>query len=172
MLKLTEKIVKDKMADLIGQAVNWNAGNAESRLQTLLREYAQANGLDPYQFRATKENKAWRILLTYRGYDIGFVELKREKGKHHYTYWGNGYNDWTYKDFLVWLWIYPEKNEDVETRITEIDNLIIAREKAANDKKAHGKEVIELLKKTYNLDNYGVRQLIDYLNSNKYSLTD
>ena len=171
MLKLTEKIINDKLADLVGTKVGWGASEAESRLHNLLREYAQANGLDAYQFRADKAKKGWRIDLTYRGYDIGFVEIKREKMKSHYTYWG-GYTDYNYKGFSIWLWIYPDKNEDVETRIAEIDNLAVAKQKAADDKKAHGKEVIELLKKTYNLDNYGVRQLIDYLNSNKYSLTD
>jgi len=136
-----------------------------------LREYAQANGYDPLQFRATKAHKGWTIALTYKGYDIGSVDIKREKGKHHYAYWGNGYNDWTYKEFCVWLWIHPEKNEDVETRIAEIDQLEIKRQEAANDKKARAKEAIELLKATYNLDDSGVRSLIEYLNSNKYSLT-
>lgn len=171
MLKLTEKIIRDKLADLIGTKVGWGGYEAESRLANLLREYAQANGLNPLDFRADKAKKGWRIDLTYKKYSIGSVEIKREKAKKHYSHFGD-YCDYNYKGFAVWLWVYPEKNEDVETRIAEIDQVVVSRQKAADDKKAHGREVMELLKKTYNLDNYGVRQLVDYLNANKYSLTD
>ena len=171
MLKLTEELVQNKLQDLVGTKCGWGAYEAETRLCNLLKEYAQANGLNSRDFRADKAKKGWRIDLTYKGYDIGSVEVKREKKQSHYTYWG-GYTDYNYKSFAVWLWIYPEKNEDVETRIAEIDQIVAGKQQAADKQKEHGKEVVNLLKTTYGLDDYAVRQLIDYLYKNKYSLTD
>lgn len=73
MFKLTEKIVNDKLADLVGTKVGWGATEAESRLYSLLHDYANANGLDPLQFRADKANKGWSIDIKYKGYSIGTV---------------------------------------------------------------------------------------------------
>ena len=95
----------------------------------------------------------------YKQHNIGSVEIYTEQGKVKcYTPYGICYY-YNYKSFDIWLWNNPEKNEDIEVYIAEINQL----EKIIEDKKTRGREAMELLKKTYNLDERGVRDLIKYL---------
>jgi len=163
----TAKQLEDMLRnEFLGKEVGWCASNISSKAYTWIREQVEKDG--KYQtrdFNVTNENKSFNKLITYRGHGIGEIMVKRAKGKHHHTYWGNGYNDWTYKDIHVEFY-----NDDLDARIKEIDDYELEKIKAKENALDRAKEAAELLKTTYNLDNYGVRQLIETMNSNKYSI--
>lgn len=169
MFKLTSSVIKDTLSNLIGTKVGWAGREVEFSVQKLLNAYAKANDLSPMFFSTKKDNRGWRIGIIYRGYEIGGIEIKREKKDTHYNYL-DSYTDYVYKDFSVYVYTNQENNEDVETYIKTIDDLISKREKIEEDKKIHGKNVIELLKNTYDLDEYEVNDLIEYLYKNRYNL--
>ena len=102
---------------------------------------------------------------------FGEVSFKKKKGSYH-----RGGYEWTFEKIFVNFWNNSSyssyKGLTFQQMLDAIDAEIVRSEQAKQDKLAHGKEVISLLKTTYNLDDYGVRQLIDYLSQNKYRLTD
>ena len=170
-MKLTEQIIKDSLAGLIGQKVDYGVFDAQSKVNKALAEYAKANGLDPRDFGVHKETDSWTLSLYYKSYSIGGVDIKRKKGAYHAAAWGlGGSYDWTYKGFCVWLWDSPDGSEDVESRIAEIDRVVLEKQSAAARDAARGKEAVELLKKAYGLDDAGAINLIGYLYSNRYRL--
>jgi len=172
-MKLTSEFIKEKLlAEFKDKKVGYSSFEVEGFLYRLLMEYAKENGYDEKYFNAKKSNHGnWSIDLLYKGYDIGTVEIKRTKGNNHYVYWG-GYTDYFYKDFAVWTWEDPDKNESVETRIAEIDQIVMEKKDAETKKLELAREIFDMIKAKLKTDDYGTRQFIAYMHDKRYSISD
>ena len=169
-MNFTAKELEDYLrGELLGKDVGYKCGAVEIKAYIWIRERITKEGKysDPYKFNVTSEDKSFNKLISYRGHSLGEIMVKREKGKHHYSYWGNGYNDWTYKDIHVEFY-----NDDLDARIKEIDEYELEKERSKQNSLNSAKEAFKLLKDTYNLDDYGARELLCVMYNNKYSLSN
>ena len=135
----------------------------------LLKEFYKNTKWDIDQFSVSEDK--WAVNLLYKGYEIGRVEIKRKKGRSHYSHFGT-YTDYTYSGFNVWLWEDKTFNTDVESRLADIERLDAERKDAATRKLNTAKEIYKLIKEKLGTDDYGTRDFIDYMKANKYSLTE
>ena len=167
-----EKLEQILNTELVGKDIGYSHWTLSGVALRVIRILAKDAGLNEYDFNYDiYKGSNNTISLTYKKHSFGEVSFKKKKGKYHY-----GRYEWTFDKIFVNFWnrsSYASYNGmTFQQMLDAIDAEVIKSEKAKEDKKAHGKKVIKLLKDTYNLDDYGVRQLIDYLNSNKYSLTN
>ena len=167
-MNITAKTLEEFLRqELLDKPVGYCCDNVRSKAYAWLREQVEKDGkYKTIDFNVVREDKSFNFLITYRGHGLGEIMIKRAKGKHHYTYWGNGYNDWTYKDIHVEFY-----NDDLDARIKEIDNYELEKAKAKDAALDRGKEAFDLLKSTYNLTDYQVRDLVTFMHNNRYTLT-
>ena len=152
--------------ELIGQGVSWRAGNLETKAYQYIQAELKKQGVsdeDRRKFNVTNQYKSFNMKIAYNGNWIGEICVKREKGKYHSSYWGNGYYDWTYKDIHVELY-------DVNQIIEEAEVYEFALKQKQEDDLVKAKEIFKLIKTTYNLNNSEARDLIVKMYDNKYSL--
>ena len=173
-MKLTKKLVEDTLNALIGTTVRWNAGDVDTAMNKLFREYEKVNNLPEYSFKVNKHNKSWYFDILYKGYQIGGIDVHRTKGKTHSRGWYNGgsYADYTYKSFDVWVWNSPENTaalgHDVEERIIEIDKCINKKIDENKIRIQRVNDIVKYIKDTYNVDSSEVRSMIEYMYKHKW----
>lgn len=164
----SEDLKKYLLAEFEGKAVGYGVWDVKSKVWHYVTEAAKKAGLDSSLF-STRDDK-WSVYITYRYKDIGVVEVKRKKGKHHYGYYGNGYNDWTYKDFGVAF--YNEYyNKTFDQALADIDDLInktANHEQRLNDR---AKKALELIMKEFGVDKYEARTIAQRIDNKYYTIT-
>lgn len=153
-------------ADYLGKQVGYGASEVRWAAYRLIQDELKTQNLSEAElrnFNVVDQSKSFNSSITYRGHIIGEVMVKRAKGQHHHTYWGNGYNDWTYKDIHVEL-------DDLATRLDEINKYeqSLVDAKAASLQKA--KDAFKLIKDTFNMNDSQARDLISNIYNNRYSL--
>lgn len=164
-ITIEEKTIKDFLKQrLIGKDFNgcwdWDAYNA-------FREFLESYKIETRNFSWQKhryDKQSFR--LTYKGFEYGYVEVKKQKGSIHHAWLGSHYFDWTFKDVNVVIYkgTLNAAIEDVEQRLVEKQKSDNAQEQAAL--KIY-KMVIDNCKDRYEADS-----MIDYIKSHRYTLQD
>ena len=162
-------IQKPLEEEYIGRDSQYATSNVKWSLLRITKEFYKNTKWDINQFSVSEEK--WAVDLLYKGYEIGRVEIKRKKGKSHYSHFGT-YTDYTYSGFNVWLWEDKTFHTDVESRLAEIDRLDAERKDAATRKLNAAKEIFKMIKEKLDVDDYGARSFLDYMKEHKYSLSE
>ena len=111
------------------------------------------------------------ITIFYKGYNLFYIEFKRSKLKSEY--WGyREHYTYGYKSFEIGNFHFNDGSdcETLEERLEEIEKLSIERQAQLEKNYEKAKEAYNLLKRHFNLDDKGVRALIEKLDKEKYSL--
>jgi len=164
-ITIEEKTIKDFLKQrLIDKNFNycwdWDTYNA-------FKAFLESYKIDTKDFRWQKhhyEKQSFR--LTYKGFEYGYIEVKKQKVGSHHSWLGGSYCDWTFKDVNVVIYkgTLNEAIKDVEQRIIEKQNEENAQEQAAL--KIY-KMIIENCKDRYEADN-----VINYIREHRYTLQD
>lgn len=152
--------------ELIGQGVSWRAGNLETKAYQYIQAELKKQGVsdeDRRKFNVTNQHKSFNMKIAYNGNWIGEICVKREKGKYHSSYWGNGYYDWTYKDIHVEL-------DDLSTRLDEIDNYEQSLIDAKNNELLKAREAFKKLQDTFNINADEAKDLVYSIYNHRYEL--
>jgi len=164
-ITIEEKTIKDFLKQrLIGK----NFGYCwDYDVKNAFDDFLKSYNIDTRNFSWQKhrgEKQSFR--LTYKGFEYGYVEAKKQKVNTHHSWLGGTYCDWTFKDVNVVIYkgTLNAAIEDVEQRAVEKQNRDNAQEQAAI--KIY-KLVIENCKDRYEADN-----MIDYIKSHRYTLQD
>ena len=162
--------IQKPLEELIGQDAQDAVWKTKCRVDSAIRNFYTGTKWDTSKF-SVKEEK-WAVTIYYKGWEIGRVEVKRKKGRSHYSHFGT-YSDYTFVGFSVWLWEDKNFQTDVETRLAEIDQLDLERQDAEARKLAQAKEIFKLIKEKIGTDDdYRAREFLNYMREHRYSLSD
>jgi hypothetical protein len=164
----SEDLKKYLLAEFEGKAVGYGVWDVKSKVWHYVDDLAKKAGLNTSLF-STRDDK-WSVYITYRRKDIGVVEVKRKKGVHHHSYWGNGYNDWTYKDFAVGFY-NEDYNKTLDEYLASIDEQL---DKEANHEQRlddRAKKALELIMKEFSVDKYEARAIAQRIDNKYYTIT-
>ena len=112
----------------------------------------------------------YKTKASYEYATLLHASVKRAKGKSHYNFFGS-YCDWSVKDIDVSYCDYGKNltlEEIYNNAITEAKKAI----SEADEYEAEILKLVELLKNTTGLNEYDLRDRIDYIKNHWYSLAD
>lgn len=166
-VKINAQALEEKLkAEYLGKKVGYGASEIRWTAYRLIQEELKAQGLSDEElrlFNTTDQRKSFNQSITYRGHIIGEIMIKRAKGQHHHSYWGNGYNDYTYKDIHVEL-------DDLSIAIPKIDGYEQSLIDKKNSDLLKAQQAFKKLQETFNLSASEARDLICSMYSYRYSL--
>ena len=168
-MEIKSEDLKKYLLDLFeGKAVGYGVWDVKTKVYNYINVFAERAGLNTSDF-STRDDK-WSVYITYKRKDIGVVEVKRKKGAHHHSYWGNGYNDWTYKDFGVVFYneLYNKTLDEYLAGIDEQTDKEANHEQRLNDR---AKKALELIMKEFNVDKYEARTIAQRIETKYYTIT-
>ena len=171
-MELTGKKLEDILNTVwVGRDVGYSHWNFSSAVLKLIRILAKDAGLNEQDFNYKQEGSSNTIYLTYKGTSFGDATFQKQKGKYHY-----GHCEWTFKKCFVNLW-----NEDCYSyfkglTLQEMLDKIVEDKNIAANKEAkkleQAREIFQMIKDKLGTDDYGTRQFVEFLNKNKYTVSN
>lgn len=164
-----QKLEEVLNTELVGKDVGYSHYTFTSVLLKVLRILAKDAGLSENDFNY-KTQGTNSVYLTYKGVSFGDATFQKQKGKYKY----GGY-EWTFKKVFVNLW-----NEDGYSNwkgltflemINKIDEELDIKKNKEQAKLEQAKQIFQKIKAELGTtDNYEVKNFIEYMNKNRYSL--
>jgi len=158
--------------ELVGKDVGYTYWNFSSAVIKLIRIIAKDAGLNENDFSYEQAGGSHNsIYLRYKKVSFGEASFQKQKGRYHY-----GSYEWTFKKCFVSFWNeygYSRfKGLTFQEMLDAIDKELVDQADSEAKKLAQAKEIFEMIKTKLNVDDYGARQFVDYLNKNKYSISN
>lgn len=171
-MELNRKTLEEVLnAELVGKDVGYSHWNFTGALIKILRILAKDAGLNENDF-SYKEQGTNSAYLTYKGVSFGDATFQKQKGKYKY-----GRYEWTFKKVFVNLW-----NEDgyssykgltFQEMINKIDEELDVKKTREQAKLEQAKQIFQKIKAELGAsDDYEVRSFIEYMNKNRYSISN
>ena len=163
-ITVEEKMAKDFLVqNLVGKDFGscWDC-DAYGQFRKFLESY----GIDTRDFSWQKNRYDKQTLfITYKREEIGYIEVKKQKGKSRHTWLGSHYYDWNFKDVNVMFYAgdLNKSIESAEARIAERNSRNKETEEIAL-------EVYSNLIKKY--DTAKALEIINYIRDHRYTLQD
>ena len=164
-ITIEEKTIKDFLKqNLIGKNFGycWDF-DVKKAFDDFLRSY----NIDTADFTARKSKYDRQLThILYKNEEIGYIEVKKQKGQSHYSWLGGSYCDWTFKDVNVMLYA-----GDLNKSIKAAEERIVAKNEKNNKTEQAALKLYKLIVDNCK-DSYEADQMIDYIKSHKYTLRD
>ena len=171
-MELTGKKLEETLnAELVGKSVGYSNWKFANTLLGVIRIFAKKAGLDENLF-GYKDGGQSSAYLTYRDVSFGDATFQKQKGKYHY-----GSYEWTFKKVFVNLW-----NEDnyasykgltFQKMLDKIDNDLAVKKSREEAKLEQAKQIFQKIKAELGTtDDYEVTNFIEYMNKNRYSISN
>lgn len=163
-ITVEEKMVKDFLTqNLVGK----NFGGCwEYDAYSEFRKFLESYNIDTKDFSWQKNRYDKQTLfITYKREEIGYIEVKKQKGNLRHSWLGSHYFDWTFKDVNIMFYAgdLNKSIESAEARIAERNS----RNKETEDLAI---EVFSNLIKKYNATK--ALEIIEYIRDHRYTLQD
>lgn len=169
-MELTGKKLEEVLnTELVGKDVGYSHWNFTGALLKVLRILAKEAGLNENDF-SYKTQGTNSVYLTYKNISFGDATFQKQKGKYKY-----GSYEWTFKKVFVNLW-----NEDGYSSykgltfldmIAKINEELDIKKNKEQAKLEQAKQIFQKIKAELGAtDDYEVKNFIEYMNKNRYSL--
>lgn len=165
-----QKLEEILNTELVGKDVGYSFWNFTGTLTKVLRILAKNAGLNESDFNYETQgtNSAY---LTYKGVSFGDATFQKQKGKYKY-----GSYEWTFKKVFVNLWnedgYSSYKGLNFQEMLDKIDNDLAVKKSKEEAKLEQAKQIFQKIKAELGAtDEYEVRRFIEYMNKNKYSIS-
>ena len=167
--KVDKKLIQDTLdRKFVGKEFNAYSTNASiARTVCYILGYkAYPEIVDDYRL-SWKEDGCQNVKITYRNIAIGWIKIRKKKGRYHRNWFGNYYYDWTVSAIEI------DGLDDIDAKIEEIDRICDdAKDKAAKLER----EMLKLFKAIVDLSPdktiSQVQSDIEYLDKHKYRLAN
>ncbi len=172
-MELTGKKLEEVVnTELVGKDVGYSIYSFAAVALKIVRLLVKEVSLNENDFSYKQEGSTNSIYLTYKNVSFGDVTFQKQKGKYRY-----GHYDWTFKKVFVNLW-----NEDGYSNykgltflemISKIDEELDVKKTREQAKLEQAKQIFQKIKEEIGAkDDYEVRSFIEYMNKNRYSISD
>lgn len=169
-MELTGKKLEEVLnTELVGKDVGYSHWNFTGALLKVLRILAKEAGLNENDF-SYKTQGTNSVYLTYKNISFGDAAFQKQKGKYKY-----GSYEWTFKKVFVNLWNeggYSNwKGLTFLEMINKIDEELDIKKNKEQAKLEQAKQIFQKIKAELGAtENYEVKNFIEYMNKNRYSL--
>ena len=170
-MELTGSKLEDCLSvELVGNDVGYSDFKFTSAVSKVLKAIAKETGLNDYDFSIRTQSRN-SVYLTYKGAYFGEAAFQKQKGKR--CRYG-GY-EWTFKKVAVSLlneYSYSNyKGLTFEEMLNKIDNNLLAKKSKEEEKLEQAKQIFKKIKEELGVEeDYEVKNFIEYMNKNRYSL--
>ena len=162
-MNLSELELKNHLKkELVGKnfGVLW-----ECELSNSFLEFIKKQGLNEKDFAISRFGVGRRraqgqtcYIVYKRKQEIGYIEVKKQKGTWESGYFGGGHYNWSFKDFGVVFYA-----KDFVTAVDDAKQRMIAKEDAETKMKNNAVKLLKVAKEKFGSD---ARDVIDYLKDN------
>jgi len=170
-MELNGKTLEEVLnTELVGKDVGYSHFNFTSALFRAIRTLAKDVGLNEtdFSYRTQGTNSAY---LTYKGVSFGDAAFQKQKGKYRY-----GSYEWTFKKVFVNFWNEGDysslKGLTFLEMIAKIDEELTSKKAREEAKLEQAKQIFQKLKEVLGTtSDCEARSFIEYMNKNKYSIS-
>lgn len=161
---ITEKELQTALQSFVGQEYeDWRTSSDVFRI---VRQTLASYGISDKDLYYKKDHQT--IKITYKKHTLLEVFVSKAKGKKHYGYCCTSYCDWTVKGISVYI---LNDEHDLIKRMTEIDQIVVAGQAAANKQLQEAITAVKAIKAAFpNKEAWGLRELVKYIADNSYTV--
>ena len=171
-MEITGKTFEEVLnVELVGKDVGYSHWNFTGVVLKVLRILAKDAGLNENDF-SYKEQGTNSVYLTYKNISFGDATFQKQKGKYRY-----GHYEWTFKKCFVNFWneggYSSYKGLTFLEMIAKINEELDIKKNKEQTKLEQAKQIFQKIKKEIGAkDDYEVRSFIEYMDKNRYSISD